>query len=79
MYFPESAAGMPAGGFAPAGKVHVQRPVSTAIAPLPTTRSDRSVRDGRGSIVLRAAKNVLMASLPRIVAMLGGMITASAA
>src|SRR5260370_38547522 len=79
MYLPEATAGVPGGSFAPAGKVQSQRPRSMAMSPAPCTASERSVRVGRGSIVLIVAKNALTASLPFIVAMFGGMITASAA
>src|SRR5207249_8256326 len=79
MYFPESAAGMPAGSWAPAGNVQVQRPVSTAIAPVPITATARGVRFGFGFIVLMTAKNARIESLPRMVAMFGGITTASTA
>src|SRR6266545_4718854 len=79
MYLPESAAGVPGGSFAPAGKVQFQRPVSTATGPLATTVTARRVSVGRGSIALMVAKNARIASLPLIVAMFGGMTTPSAA
>ena len=79
MYLPESTAGMPGGSFAPGAFSQRQRPRSTAPPPLPMTFSDRSVSVGRGSIVLMTAKNARIASLPVIVAMFGGITTASAA
>src|SRR2546428_1851028 len=77
MYLPESTAGVPGGSLAPAGKAQCQRPGSTATGPPPPTVWARSVSGGRGAVVLIIAKQARTASLPFLVAIFGGLRTAS--